>query len=254
MMSKSSRLFLSAFCSSVLLHSILLFYSAQRIIGKREKIQDSTKIGLKLVPLGNPLVKDKEGVFMNAPQKSAKKTLPPKKSLNTPTSAPSKAQGITEKRPTKALDKPKKKISFDFSPPQNRAEMNRFNSSFSLELPSGTPEDQVEEIKASLFSFYRRVGELFYTNLASEYAETQSVSPNWQIPVDRQKDMIVLNVTYDSKGNIMRIKTLFPAKIKTHSDFFFEGIGRIEKIPNPPKVLLDENGQFSINYALKLNL
>ncbi len=242
---RSHRNLLISLLATLSIHIILLFFSSQIFQFDRENDAESAanqKLIIEFKFVGEEESKSENKVFAQSDAKRGKK--------------PQDADGKPKPKLRKVRTlKFQENQSFRKQLPlalQNTS-LAQSNSTFSLEIPKGVPEEELNELQRVLYSFYLRLQGQYVSTLVDKYMEEQRINPRFQVPINRDRDRVTLRATYDLNGNIIRIRTLLSARHKDHSDFFLEAVKRIETIPNPPDVLLDDKKQFHVNYDLRLN-
>ncbi len=240
---RTHRNLLISLLATVTIHSILLFFSSQILNFDREndaESVDNDRLTIEFKFVGVEKSKSQNKVFA---QSSAKKT---KRAQN--------SAGKKTVRKVKTLKFEESK-SFRKQLPMalQSSSLAQSNSTFSLEIPKGVPEEELNELQRVLYSFYLRLQGQYVSTLVDKYMDKQRKNPRYQIPINRDRDRVTLRATYDLNGNIVRIKTLLSARHKNHSEFFLDAVKEIEAIPNPPDILLDKKKQFHVNYDLRLN-
>ena len=239
---RTQRNLLISFIATTLIHFILLFCSSQMFLWNREndaEFASSKKMIVEFKFIG--VEKEKTENKMIAQSRKASK-----KNRNTLSPVPRVKVRTLRFQGQK---------TFQRSLPSHlqNSSISESDASFNLEIPQGVPEDQMTDLEHQLYSFIVRLNTQYITTLIDHYLEQQRLNPRYRIPINRDQDSILLRTTYDRNGEIVRIRTLKASRYDKHADFFLNAVRKIETIPNPPELILDERNEFHVTYHLKLN-
>jgi hypothetical protein len=122
-----------------------------------------------------------------------------------------------------------------------------------LEPPEGISEDELNSMEKIFYSFKKRTFRAYVGSFLKTYKQTLLEHPAVKESLKNELHRLAARVVFDSEGNIMRIKILRSSNNDDIHDMFEETLKEIYKLPNPPKDLLQKNGEFTIYYQLKIN-
>lgn len=200
----------------------------QAPVGKKANGGTTTKqlTGNDLAPA--PLLdNDQKGIYFNYKKQ---KVIPPSREHNNIKSEVVKNLGVN-KLNTKAS--------------------NISNFDIRIERPEGVSEDQLNSDEKAFYSFYRRTYMNYVSNLFSTYEKIRIEKPG----LDRDfedKHLLIGRIDYDENGDIVTIKILKSSDSDNVHYFFEEALKRL-KIPNPPKIFIKKQKQFSVYYQIHIN-
>ncbi|MCB9091761.1 MAG: hypothetical protein H6621_03470 [Halobacteriovoraceae bacterium] len=245
----------------LLVHVILLFLSSQILVAEN-KLQETRqeKFIVDIKPLGEKNKETNNKILMQA--YNAKKRNRVENSTVSQTQSPSQEKNEQKEKTGNTQKSFKKYIRKDnqgeslrkFLPYQlQNSRVADSNALFSLEIPEGLPEDQLNRLTQVFYSFYKRIGTKYISTIVDKYFEYEREKPHMHIPVNEQEDSTVIRASYDEFGNVLRIRVLKKGKYAYHQKFFSDTIEAIQSIPNPPKQLLDSKKQFHVIYSLEYN-
>lgn len=280
-MQRSILALFSIFMGVLLLHSLILFRSiskSSKITNLQEenkplKIRSIRTIGIKDSQTdkvskrkGNPLQNlDLSDLKINPDTQVAPKTKVAKALDNLEIKGP----GIKEflKRPTAdgrsttdkknsqhTMQKPTQRYGQVVESKGKDVSLNNSNVAVNLEVPKGVKLDELNKEELMFYSFQRRSALQYVSAFYNKLQEFERQNPHLQFPMTKEQTRMTGRITYDKEGNIMRIKMLEWTKTQRLQDFFVEVLQEMNSLPNPPKLLIDENGEFSIVYSLVINV
>lgn len=134
------------------------------------------------------------------------------------------------------------------------ASLNNSDVAVNLELPKGVKLDELNKEELMFYSFQKRSALQYVSTFYNKLQEFERQNPHLNFPMTKEKTRMTGRITYDKEGNIMRIKMLEWTKTQRLQDFFVEVLKDMNGLPNPPRLLIDENDEFSIVYSLIINV
>ncbi len=232
----------------MLIHYLFLFYSSQG-----HKSAELSRGNKKNLPILNLRRETKQSLTpeLLSPKVASK----PKKRIKK-RKARNKKNKLTpiKSSPTRATYSERARITQALLPPSIQKNFySKSKLNMDIELPENIPEQLKSKLKQNLGAFYRRISRRFYNSVFDTYLEHERFYPTRPIPVNRSTDAVALRVTYDEYGNVSRVQTIESGKYNIHNSFWQKAITSITSIPNPPKILLDLNNEFSVIYSLQIN-
>lgn len=141
--------------------------------------------------------------------------------------------------------------------PAPRESMSKYKTSdvgVNLELPKGVKLDELNEEELMFYSFQKRTAMKYISSFFSKLQEFERQNPHLEFPLTKSKTRMSGKIIYDKNGNIVRIKILEWTKPQRLQDFFVDVLKDLDSLPNPPKLLIDENDEFAIVYSLLINI
>lgn len=133
----------------------------------------------------------------------------------------------------------------------NSRASNISNFDIRIERPEGVSEDQLNSDEKAFYSFYKRTYMNYVSKLFSTYEEVRVNKPG----IDRDfedKHLLIAKIDYDENGNIITIKILKSSDSDNVHYFFEEALKKLN-IPNPPKIFIKKQKQFTIYYQIHIN-
>lgn len=168
-------------------------------------------------------------------------------------------RGVLPEKAIKSLSLSKRSVkNFLRSTPQsqNAGEFERAlgksNVLVKLDVPKGVPEDELNKYELVFYSFRKRTALNYINSFYNELNEFSTTNPHLQFPITKKEETLTGRVTYDLNGDVVKISVIRWSKEKKLQDFFLEVLKDMNKLPNPPKVIV-KNGQFHVYYSLTLN-
>lgn len=150
-----------------------------------------------------------------------------------------KKAAIKKEKPSPQL---RKKVgSFDF---QNS------DITVDVDLPEGVELDDLNEEELKFYSFHQRTLLQYYGTFVQKLRDFEVEKPHLHFPMTKKRQVLRGRITFDREGNIQRIKMLNWSEQEELQDFFISMLKRLEKVPNPPEMLIKNRNQFSITYGL----
>ena len=133
----------------------------------------------------------------------------------------------------------------------NSKAANISNFDIRIERPEGVPEDQLNSDEKAFYSFYKRTYSNYISKLFSTYNKIRIERPGLDRAFSDQH-VLVGKIDYDENGNIITIKILKSSESDDVHAFFEEALKNLN-IPNPPKIFVKKQKQFSIYYQVHIN-
>lgn len=128
---------------------------------------------------------------------------------------------------------------------------NISNFDIRVERPEGVSEDQLNADEKAFYSFYKRTYSNYISKLYATFSKVRIEKPG--LDQDFNDDHLLIGkIDYDENGDIVAIKIL-KSSSSDNVHYFFEEALKELKIPNPPKVFVKNQKQFSIYYQIKIN-
>jgi len=125
-------------------------------------------------------------------------------------------------------------------------------SMVNIEVPKGVLESELNEHELVYYGFQKRTALNYVNSFYKKLNEFQLQNPHLNFPMTHDKKKMTGRVTYDAKGNIVRIKMTKWTNIK-HLQDFFEGVLReMHNLPNPPDSIV-KDGEFTVFFSLNVN-
>ena len=184
---------------------------------------------------------------------------PEEKSLKQPIDIKMKKPGVLPDKAFKSLSLNKRSVkNFLRSTPQSQnagefeKALGKSNVLVKLDVPKGVPEDELNKYELVFYSFRKRTALNYINSFYNELNEFSTTHPHLKFPMTEKEETLTGRVTYDQNGDVVKIKVLKWSNEKKLQDFFLEVLKDMNKLANPPKVIV-KNGQFHIYYSLTLN-
>ena len=121
-----------------------------------------------------------------------------------------------------------------------------------MEVPKGVPEDELNKYELVFYSFRKRTALNYINSFYNELSDFQRTNPHLRFPLTADKTSMTGRITYDEKGDIVRIKMLKWTNKKKLQEFFLQVLKNMNSLPNPPEVII-EDGEFHVYYSLTVN-
>jgi hypothetical protein len=133
----------------------------------------------------------------------------------------------------------------------NSKASNISNFDIRIERPEGVSEDQLNADEKAFYSFYKRTYTNYISKLFSTFNKVRIDKPGLDQDFNDQH-LLIGKIDYDENGDIVTIKII---KSSSSDDvhYFFEEVLKNLKIPNPPKIFVKKQKQFSIYYQIHIN-
>lgn len=128
---------------------------------------------------------------------------------------------------------------------------NISNFDIRVERPEGVSEDQLNADEKTFYSFYKRTYSNYISKLYATFSKVRIEKPGLDQDFN-DEHLLIGKIDYDENGDIITIKIL-KSSSSDNVHYFFEEALKELKIPNPPKVFVKGQKQFSIYYQIKIN-
>lgn len=127
------------------------------------------------------------------------------------------------------------------------------NVTVDIDLPEGVDLDELNEEELQFFSFHKRTLMQYVSTFYSSVNNFELSNPHLKFPMTKKNQVLRGRISFDRNGNIKRIKVLQWSDEEKLQDFFLGVLKKLEKVPNPPKLIIKNNDEFSITYGLIIN-
>lgn len=122
-----------------------------------------------------------------------------------------------------------------------------------IDLPKGVKLNELNPEELKFFSFQKRTLLQYVGTFNQEVRNFEVSNPHLRLPLTNKKQILRGRISFDEQGNIKRIKVLEWSEKPKLQSFFLDVLKKIEKVPNPPRLILQDNDEFSIIYSLIIN-
>lgn len=129
-------------------------------------------------------------------------------------------------------------------------DLRNLNSGVQIEMPKGYPLDKLNSLERKFYSFQLRVYKAYIYSLLNQAYHRQT--PSYPFPFIKKPTRLMAKVHFDQDGNLLRIQTLKMGDNKDLQDVFTAALDDIRVLPNPPREILDKNGEFAIHFILQI--
>ncbi len=121
-----------------------------------------------------------------------------------------------------------------------------------VEVPEGVAEGELNEYELKFYGFQKRMMEKYISAIMLQVRDFERRHPHKAL-VPEGKHVMTGRVTFDPQGNIKRIKMVRWSKADGLQEMFDEVLKAMDSVPNPPKLLWDKQGEFTVFYNLTVN-
>lgn len=121
-----------------------------------------------------------------------------------------------------------------------------------VDTPEGVSADKLNSQEMIFYSFHKRVFEAYISSIFKAYENFKMKNPHLNLS-QMGKQTLRARIQYDDQGNIRIIKNLEISQNGKIQEFF-ESILEGNRIPNPPRNILNKEAQFSLEFQLILNV
>ena len=128
---------------------------------------------------------------------------------------------------------------------------NNTDLSFKFDIPEGVSIDELNKAELQYYSFQRRTAHKYVSTIFQKIRKHDHQNPHMRFPISNKKEQMTGRITYDAKGNIVRIKMVKWTSEDKLQEFFLHVLQNMNPIPNPPKSLV-HNGEVTVYYTLKV--
>jgi hypothetical protein len=122
-----------------------------------------------------------------------------------------------------------------------------------MEVPEGVDVSELNEYELQFYSFQKRTAISYISSFYKTLDHFMMVNPQVRFPLSTGKETMTGKVTFDKDGHIKEIKMIRASNNEKMQLFFEDVLEGINRLPNPPKSLVKDQGQFSIFYTLVIN-
>ena len=122
-----------------------------------------------------------------------------------------------------------------------------------MEVPEGVDVSELNEYELQFYSFQKRTAISYISSFYKTLDHFMMVNPQVRFPLSTGKETMTGKVTFDKDGHIKEIKMIRASNNEKMQLFFEDVLEGINRLPNPPKTLVKDQGQFSIFYTLVIN-
>lgn len=137
--------------------------------------------------------------------------------------------------------------------PQANPFLANSNIDVKMEVPEGVDVSELNEYELQFYSFQKRTATSYISSFYKNLDRFVTQNPQVRFPLTTGRETMTGRVTFDKEGNIKQIKMIRWSNSDKMQDFFQEVLEGINRLPNPPKALVKETGQFNIYYTLIIN-
>lgn len=143
------------------------------------------------------------------------------------------------------------------APPLSNPMANPFlansNIDVKMEVPEGVDISELNEYELQFYSFQKRTATSYISSFYKNLDRFVTENPQVRFPLTTGRETMTGRVTFDKDGNIKQIKMIRWSNSDRMQNFFQDVLEGINRLPNPPKALVKEAGQFNIYYTLIIN-
>jgi hypothetical protein len=122
-----------------------------------------------------------------------------------------------------------------------------------LEVPEGVNPDELNKYELMFYGFQRRTAIGYINSFYKKLDKFQSENPHLNFPMTDTKQLMTGKLTFDGKGNIVRIQMVRTSNEKRLQGFFEDVLKDMDTLHNPPQALWSKSGEFSIFFTLVIN-
>ncbi len=119
-------------------------------------------------------------------------------------------------------------------------------------LPEGIKEDELNRFEEMFFSFRRRITEQYINQILRLSTEVEDRHPRTIFPWTNKTQILKAKLTYDIQGNLERIEFLQKTDAKILQEFYQEVMNSMNKIPNPPTAIINQEEKFELIFGLNI--
>lgn len=122
-----------------------------------------------------------------------------------------------------------------------------------LEVPEGVNPDELNKYELMFYGFQRRTAIGYINSFYKKLDKFQTENPHLNFPMTDTKQLMTGKLTFDEKGNIVRIQMVRTSNERRLQGFFEEVLKDMDTLHNPPQALWSKSGEFSIFFTLVIN-
>ena len=142
--------------------------------------------------------------------------------------------------------------STQFQTNEGELNSNNNNASIGVVIPKGVKEEALNKWQMVLYSFHKRVFSQYLTQLFLNAQEMERLYPYSQFPYVREPDFVKVKVTYNQDGSLHHVERMKQSSSRLLNEFFQNTIGEMNFIPNPPKLIINPEGQFELIFEVRV--
>ena len=126
--------------------------------------------------------------------------------------------------------------------------------SVQMEVPKGVSIDELNEMEMMFYTFQKRSAIQYVHSILRTIDSYELKYPHLKFPLTKQKERLLSKLTFDENGNVVRIQILSHASSEQLAHFFETVLRDMGSLPNPPRALFKASTEFSILYALAIDI
>lgn len=126
------------------------------------------------------------------------------------------------------------------------------DANFQIELPPGLKLNELNEAQLVLYNFRIRTGKQYFNSFYSNLHDHKYKKPHLTFPMTEEKERMTGKITYDQTGNIVKIQMLQVTNKVNLQAFFEDLLKRMHTISNPPEMILNAKGEFTVHFSLNV--
>lgn len=119
-------------------------------------------------------------------------------------------------------------------------------------LPEGISEDELNRFEEMFYSFRKRVAEQYINQILRLSSIVENRYPRTAFPWTNKTQILKAKLTYNNEGNLERIEFLQKTEAKILQEFYQEVMNNMNKIPNPPRAILNNDSNFELIFGLNI--
>ncbi len=129
------------------------------------------------------------------------------------------------------------------------------NSDFHVrfEPPEGVSESELNSAEKMYYSFQKRTFINYAHSFLRSYQGLVLKRPTLLRPLRENTHVLSGRIIFDAEGNIVSVKIFKSSPNNDVHQLFEDTLTQMGKLPNPPKALLEADGQFVIYYHMNIN-
>ena len=151
-------------------------------------------------------------------------------------------------------EKIKKQIVQELLPSMpNQKLINAADFHIKFEPPKGVSEDELNSVEKIFYSFYQRSYKNYLSSFIQSYNTLMQDRPYLKEKISSKSHGLSGKVIFDREGNIVSIKIIQWSDDDNIQALFEQTLKNMNPLYNPPKELIQENGEFALYYRLLVN-
>lgn len=121
-----------------------------------------------------------------------------------------------------------------------------------VEVPEGVAADELNEFELMFYGFQKRLMEKYFSTIVLQVREYEK---RYSLPtlMPEGRHTMTGRVTFDSEGNIKQIKMVRWTQADKLQNMFEDILKSMDRLPNPPKLLRNKDGEFVVFYTFTVN-